>query len=319
MQTFAKEFKSLNYVLTRAENVLLFAHNRPDPDTVGANVALYEYLKNEGKRVVMACFNEYPESLQKLLPGDFVHPDTLDLSAFDVIVAGDSVDRGFKNIRGQFNEDQVVVLIDHHPDIELSGDIQIIDADYSSTCELVYLFFQSQHIKITKNIATALLTGILFDTGGFQHASVSPQIMDIASELMKMGAGLNKISDTLFTKKTVPAMRLWGRAVDKIKYLGKEKMIVTAVTQDDINECEAHPDDIYDLANVLCTVPNVRFAMVLTEREPGLVRANLRAMKDQGMDVSALAHEFGGGGHTLASGFEIPGTIQEREGHFYIA
>ena len=314
MKSFQKEFKTLSYVFARAERVLLFAHNRPDPDTVGANMTLFFYLTEYlGKHVDIACWNDYPKNLHAILPGTFVHPDTLDLHSYDVVVAADSVDRGFHLLRDQFHEDQVVVLIDHHPDITLTGDIVLIDDQYSSTCEIIYLFFEDQGVTLSSKLATALLTGILFDTGGFQHASVSPQLMHIASSLMCAGAPLGKISKTLFAQKNLPAMRLWGRAVDKIKYIEKEGLLVTAITQADIKECAAQADDIYELASVLCSVPNVRYAMVLSEREPGLVRANLRAMKHSGMDVSALAHQFGGGGHKLASGFELPGTIVETE------
>lgn len=312
MKSFTKEFKTLAYVFQRAERILLFAHSRPDPDTVGANMTWYFYLTEYlHKHVDIACFNDYPESLKTLLPGNFVHPDTLDLQSYDVVVASDSVDRGFHLLRDQFHEDQVVALVDHHPDITLEGDVVLIDETYSSTCEILYLFFEDQKITLSPKLATALLTGILFDTGGFQHASVSPQIMHIASQLMCAGAPLGKISKILFAQKDVPAMRLWGRAFDKVKYVEKEGMLVTAITQTDIKECEANPDDIYELASVLCTVPNIKYALVLSEREPGLIRANLRAMKHSGMDVSELAHQFGGGGHKLASGFELPGTIIE--------
>lgn len=319
MKSFQKEFKTLAYVFSKAERILLFAHNRPDPDTVGANMALFFYLTDIlGKQVDIACWNEYPEALQEILPGTFHHPDHLDLTSYDVVVAADSVDRGFHLLRDRFHEDQVIVLLDHHPDITLSGDIVLIDAKYSSTCEIVYLFLEDQKVNISLKIASALLTGILFDTGGFQHASVSPQIMHIASELMRAGAPLGKISKTLFAQKNLPAMRLWGRAFDKVKYIQKEQMLVTAITQTDIKECEARADDIYELASILCTVPNIRYAMVLSEREPGLVRANVRAMKDAGFDVSALAHQFGGGGHTLASGFELPGKIVETTDSYVI-
>lgn len=312
MKSFTKEFKTLAYVFARAERILLFAHNRPDPDTVGANMTLYFYLTEYlGKTVDISCHNEYPEALQSILPGSFVHPDILDLTSYDVVVAADSVDRGFHTLRNQFNEDQVVVLMDHHPDITLTGDIVLIDDKYSSTCEILYLFFEDQKVALSPKLATALLTGILFDTGGFQHASVTPQIMHIASQLMCAGAPLGKISKILFAQKDVPAMRLWGRAVDKMKYVEKEGLLVTAITQADIKESGAKPGDIYELASVLCTVPNIKYAMVLSEQEPGLIRANLRAMKHSGMDVSALAHQFGGGGHKLASGFELPGTILE--------
>jgi phosphoesterase RecJ-like protein len=318
MTSFAQEFKTLQYVITRGQKILLFAHNRPDPDTVGANMALYYYLQQLGKDVTLACWNEYPASLQEILPGKFVHPDNLDLTSYDVVIASDSVDRGFHLVRSLLGEDQVVVLLDHHPDITLTGDIVMIEPTLSSTCEIIYLYLKHISFTLDTKIATALLTGILFDTGGFQHSSVSPEVMDIASHLMKAGAPLGKISKILFAKQNLPAMRLWGKAFDKVRYLEKEGALVTAVTRQDVLDCEASPDDIYELASVLCTVPNIRYALVLSEREEGTVRANLRTMKHTDVDVSALAHKFGGGGHKLASGFEMAGKIVETGEAFLI-
>ncbi len=233
------------------------------------------------------------------------------LQSFDAVIAADSVDRGFHLFADRFDERQVVALIDHHPDISLSADIIMIDPHYSSSSELVYLYFQQTQAHINRDIATALLTGILFDTGNFQHSSVSPQVMDIASQLMKLGAPLTKISSTIFTNKNISAMKLWGKAFEKAKFLPQSGLLVTAVTRYDIDECEATSDDIYQVASILSTVPEARFALVLSERDEETVRGSLRASEHHGVDVSAIAHRFGGGGHKLASGFEVKGKIVE--------
>ncbi|MEP7162908.1 MAG: bifunctional oligoribonuclease/PAP phosphatase NrnA [Candidatus Moraniibacteriota bacterium] len=313
MRYFGKEFKTLEFIIAEAERILLVAHKRPDPDTVGANRALELYLKERGKQTDIACYDPFPENLKPLLSGEFLHPDQIDLDAYDAVIATDSVDRGFHEFRGKLREDQVVVLIDHHPDIVLDGDVVMIDPKYSSSSEIVYLFLIHAKAKITKDIATALLTGILFDTGNFQHSSVSPQVMDIASHLMKLGAPLSKISSVLFSHPNISAMKLWGIAFEKAKFLPTSGMLVTAVTQQDITECEATPDDIYQVASTLSTVPEARFALVLSERDQETVRGSLRASEHQGVDVSSIAHTFGGGGHKLASGFEVKGKIQETE------
>ncbi len=319
MKNFEKEFRTLHYVISKANRILLFAHSRPDPDTVGANLAMGEYLKSLGKHVDIACFNPFPDSLKGLIEHTFFHPDQLDLQGYDAIIATDSVDRGFDTVISRFTENQVIVLIDHHPDITLSGDIAIIDAEYSSTSELLYLFFTGAGVPITKSMATLLLMGILFDTGGFQHGGVSPQVMEIASELMKKGAPLSKISQIIFTNKNIGAMKLWGKAFEKAKFDQKTGMLVTAVTQQDITECSACAEDIYQVASILSTVPDAKFAMVLSERDQLTVRASLRSMEHHGVDVSAIAHQFGGGGHKLASGFEVPGKIIETENGFAIS
>jgi bifunctional oligoribonuclease and PAP phosphatase NrnA len=319
MQQFDKEFRTLAYVISKAEHILLFAHSRPDPDTVGANLALEEYFLSLGKKVDIACFNPFPDTLKSLAERTFFHPDQLDLTSYDAIIATDSVDRGFDTLITRFTENQVIVLIDHHPDIALKGDIMIIDAEYSSTSELLYLFFTTTGAPITKSMATMLLMGILFDTGGFQHGGVSPQVMEIASELMKKGAPLPKISQAIFTNKNIGAMKLWGKAFEKAKFNKETGMLVTAVTQSDIAECAACAEDIYQVASILSTVPDAKFAMVLSERDQSTVRASLRSMEHHGVDVSVIAHQFGGGGHKLASGFEVPGKIIETADGFAIA
>ncbi|MBP9697640.1 MAG: bifunctional oligoribonuclease/PAP phosphatase NrnA, partial [Candidatus Moranbacteria bacterium] len=319
MQRFDKEFRTLAYVISKAERILLFAHSRPDPDTVGANLALEEHLRSLGKQVDIACFNPFPDSLKGLAEKTFLHPDQLDLQKYDVVIGSDSVDRGLDTVMSRFHEKQVIILIDHHPDITLTGDVVIIDPEYSSTSELLYLFFTATDAPISKSMATMLLMGILFDTGGFQHGGVSPQVMEIASELMKKGAPLSKISQTIFTNKNIGAMKLWGKAFEKAKFNKETGMLVTAVTQKDIDECAACAEDIYQVASILSTVPDAKFAMVLSERDHVTVRASLRSMEHHGIDVSAIAHQFGGGGHKLASGFEVPGKIIETKEGFSIA
>lgn len=312
MRYFGKEFRTLEYVIEHGHQFLLVAHKRPDPDTVGANLALKWYLESVGKTVDIVCFDPFPELLRPLF-GDviFYHPDQVDWTIYSTVIAADSVDRGFHLLVDRIAEDQVTVLIDHHPDITLSGDIVMIDPQYSSSSELIYLFLNHIKAKITRPIATALLTGILFDTGNFQHSSVSPQVMDIASQLMKLGAPLAKISNALFTNKQISAMKLWGKAFEKARFIPENGLLVTAVTQYDITECEATPDDIYQVASILSTVPEAKFALVLSERDQDTVRGSLRASEHYGIDVSAIAHQFGGGGHKLASGFEVKGKIKE--------
>jgi phosphoesterase RecJ-like protein len=314
MRYFGKEFRTLEYVVENGTNFLLVAHKRPDPDTVGANLAMKWFLESRGKTVDIVCFDPFPESLRGLFEGvDFYHPDQIDWSIYSTIIASDSVDRGFHLLTDRVAEDQVTVLIDHHPDIELTGDIVMIDPKYSSSSEIIYLFLNHIQAKLSRPIATALLTGILFDTGNFQHSSVSPQVMDIASHLMKLGAPLAKISNTLFTNKQISAMKLWGKAFEKAKFVPENGLLVTAVTQYDIKECEATPDDIYQVASILSTVPEAKFALVLSERDQETVRGSLRASERYGVDVSAIAHQFGGGGHKMASGFEVKGKIVENE------
>ncbi|MEI9966483.1 MAG: hypothetical protein WDN67_02420 [Candidatus Moraniibacteriota bacterium] len=104
MQDFHQEFRQLDYVISTAERILLFAHTRPDADTVGANLAMQEYILGLGKEATIACFDAFPESLSALSKEHFTHPDNVDLGAYDAVIALDSVDRGFHLIRERVSE-----------------------------------------------------------------------------------------------------------------------------------------------------------------------------------------------------------------------
>ncbi|HCP08530.1 MAG TPA: hypothetical protein DIT25_01895 [Candidatus Moranbacteria bacterium] len=311
MQKFAKEFNTLNYVIKESENILLFAHSRPDGDTVGSNLALYEYIKSLGKSVTVACYDPFPDYLKDLSGIKFINPDNLEVSKYNLIIACDSVERGFQKFKGKFSENQVVAILDHHPDITITGDINIIDAKYSSVCEIVYDFFLFNKIEINRSIANFLMLGILGDTGSFQHSNTTPHVMKIASDLMKHGASISKIINTAYANKNISTLKLWGKAFEKARINHDNGMIVSVLTQKDLDECNAGSDDIAQVSTILNTVPGTKFALVLSEREGGIIKGSLRSEEYKGVDVSKIAAQFGGGGHKLASGFEIKGKIQK--------
>lgn len=311
MNSFRQEFNTFSYIIEHAKNILLFAHSGPDADTVGSVLALREYFLGLEKKVDVACYDPLPEFIKNLSSVSFLYPDSLDIQSYDVIVACDSVERGFDKIYSQISEKQVVVLIDHHPDITLKGDVVMIDPAYSSVCEIIDNYLEFIKAPITKQIATYLMVGILGDTGSFQHANTTTKVIEIASDLMKKGASLPKIINLAFTNKKLATLKLWGRAFEKAKINSKNGMIATVLTQSDVEECNASTEDIAQVASILNTVPGSKFSLILSERGDGIVKGSLRSEEYKGVDVSKIAHEFGGGGHKLASGFEVKGKIVE--------
>lgn len=310
-QKFKQEFNTLNFVIRESESILLFAHSRPDGDTAGSVLALKEYIKFLGKQVDIACYDPFPDFLKPLDDDVFINPDNLDLKKYNLIIAADSVERGFQKILPLFGDNQIVALLDHHPDITIKADINIIDAKYSSVCEIVYDFFTFNKIEINRKMATFVMLGILSDTGSFQHSNTTPKVMEIASDLMKKGAPISKIIETTFTNKNISTLKLWGKAFEKAKINPDNGMIASVLTQKDMEECNAGSEDIAQVAGILNTVPGTKFALILSERAQGIIKGSLRSEEYKGVDVSKIAAQFGGGGHKLASGFEIKGTIKE--------
>lgn len=319
MKKFSSEFNTLNYVINNSKNILLFAHSNPDGDTAGSVSALADYLTGIGKKVDVACHDPLPEYLREIIKLNFEFPEHLKINSYDAIIACDSVEMGFNKMIGNTSDNQITVLIDHHPDIVLRGDINIIDPSFSSVCEIIYNFLNFVKADINKNMATCLMLGIIGDTGIFKHANTTSRVMEIAAELLKKGASLTKITKAVFSNKKISTLKLWGNALEKARIVPKNAMIITVLTQKNIKECGATTDDIAQVASILNTVPGTKFSLVLSEREAGIIKGSLRSEKYKGTDVSAIASRFGGGGHKLASGFEIKGRIIETETGWEIA
>ncbi|MEI7891156.1 MAG: bifunctional oligoribonuclease/PAP phosphatase NrnA [bacterium] len=313
MKKFQTEFNTLSYIIKNSKKILLFAHSGPDGDTAGSVLAFKEYLEMIGKSADIGCNDPLPLFLEGLTQQKFIPSSHLDLSTYDAAIGCDSVERGFQNILSKLSEKTASVIIDHHPDITTKADVIIIDAKKSSTCEIIYEYLISQDAKISKSIATYLMIGILSDTGNFQHANTSSRVMEISSDLMKRGASVSKIIEATFANKKLSTLKLWGRAFEKAKINPTNGLITTVLTKEDIEQCSASTEDIGQVASILNTVPGTKFSLVLSERENGAIKGSLRSEEYKGVDVSKIAHLFGGGGHKLASGFEIHGKIIETE------
>ncbi len=316
MRDFSSEFRNLDYVIRNAERILLFAHTRPDADTIGANIALQEHIRSSGKHADIACQDPFPEFSKGLFPeAIFLHPDSVDLARYDAAIASDSVNRGFHLVRSGIGPDKIIVLLDHHPIEQPEGDIVIIDTSFSSASEIVFEFLKSRGKKIDPKMATALLLGILGDTGNLQHSSTTPGTFAAAAALIRYGAQLGKITTNVFSNNRISTLRLWGRALSRAKINEKNGMIYSAITEKDISELgNPSTEDLYIASTLLNNVPDAKFSLLFYQITSDSVRGSLRTEPHKEIDVSTIARSLGGGGHKYASGFEISGKITEIDG-----
>jgi len=87
-----------------------------------------------------------------------------------------------------------------------------------------------------------------------------------------------------------------------------------ALTQAVATQVGAIPDDTEGLIESIRRVEGVVVAVFFEEINADMVRISMRS-KDVRMDVCKICGEFGGGGHILAAGARIAGTlsvVQER-------
>ena len=102
-------------------------------------------------------------------------------------------------------------------------------------------------------------------------------------------------------------LKIWGLILDKIEVDKKIGLIVAALSFEDRQKMGFDEQDLAGLTGFLNLTQESKVALVLFEKEPGLIKGSLRSKE---LDVASLAEKLGGGGHRLAAGFEIKGKME---------
>lgn len=299
--------------LAAARRLILIAHEHPDGDAIGSVLALEYVLTALGHSVRVVCKDPVPGPF-RFLPGADRFEQRLGLRAGDLVVTldcGDLRRTGFPaELRAIGGPKGSVMNIDHHQrnDLHKVASINLVDYEASSAAEIVYELIRTFQYRLDKRTATAILTGIYNDTGGFRHSNTTPHVLAIASRLLLAGARLRDITQNVANFRSVSSLKLWGVALERIRCHHALGIVASVVTQRDLATCQALQEDIAGAVNLINHVPEARVAILCLETADGQIKASLRTEHND-IDVSRLAGLFGGGGLKKAAGFSIRGTI----------
>ena len=283
----------------------MLGHVHPDADVLGTLLALGEALASLGWDVVAGGPHPAPGVLS-FLPGvdRYRRLEGLD-GAFDVTVLTDCPNPGRTEglIDAAKRASAAVVNVDHHPDNRRYGTVNWIEPSAAATGEMMYDLLMALGAPITPSIATNLFTAIHTDTGSFRYSNVTPRTFEIAGALVAAGADPALVSNALYERRPAPALRQLGDVLSRVTVSDDGRIAWIALPAETVPEAFVEAED---LVNYPRSIESVRVACFLRERE-GQVKVSLRGKGD--IDVSAVAHRFGGGGHPNAAGFSVPGTL----------
>lgn len=304
--------------LASGESFLILTHKNPDGDALGSALALMRSLRLRGKVADVGAVGVVADSL-RFLPGVEALQDDFSLSTYDCVVLLDCATFsrvGLPNAAALGVDFKKLLVIDHHPRMETENSVEAVQVNWiderkSSACFMIYELLSEGDAVIDREIATCLLTGIFTDTGGFQHSNTDAETLLAAGALMKCGARVDKIARELFNGKNLSATKLWGHALSHIETDPTTGMVIAFVSQKDLAESGAKKEDLEGLVSLINTVSDADFSLLLTETEDNKLKGSLRSESYKAVDVSQIARELGGGGHKLASGFEIGGKVEE--------
>jgi len=313
-----EKYKLAYQKIKTANNVLLVTHARPDGDAVSSVCSMMLLLEEMNKAYTASCLHTAPKQLLFLPLAEKIQNnlDVLDFDSYDLIIALDCGSLNRTNLSKQINnrtKKQFVLEFDHHPKIDDYADLEIRIPEASSTAEVLHGFFRTNSIKINKNIANCILTGILTDTGNFLYPSTTDKTINIASEMLLHGAKYPLITEETWRNKSLGAMKLWGKAIGALEINKKYNIAYTVLRRKDIEDCGASDEEMEGISGFLSNLYGVDGLMLLREVGDGNIKGSLRTSQPN-IDISKLARRLGGGGHKKASGFFMKGKLSNING-----
>ena len=215
---------------------------------------------------------------------------------------------GFKEA---FAGSKIRINIDHHKSNTYFGDLNYVDTEASSTCEIIYKIVGDMLSSLNNAdyIAGCIYSGIVFDTGGFRHTSTSSITLAAASELIKYKFDFSKIYNTIFNTRKFEEAKALGRAILNMEKLAGGEIVYSSMSQEEIKSCGTESDGLSEIINYLKGISGCKAAVFVYEKSTGVFKVSMRSEDD--VDVSAVAQSFGGGGHAKAAGCTVEGSKKE--------
>ncbi len=289
--------------LSAATRALVITHVNPDGDAIGSLLGFGLALRAIGKQVVFACADPVPDTFLFLPAADEITQKPA--GDFDFVAVVDVSDSARMGDLGEGR--RLDVLFDHHVTNAGFAEVNFLDVAAASTAELIAEHLSPLGLPLTPPIATCLLTGLVNDTLGFRTSNTTPKTLALAQQLMQAGAPLYDIYGQSLFKRSHSAIRLWAEGLRTLKL---ENRIVWAALSLDARKAAGYGGSgDADLIDVLTAVREADVALIFVERPDGKVKISWRAVP--GVNVAALAAQFGGGGHAPAAGAEVEGTLAE--------
>lgn len=300
-----KTIERAKAALIAAQQVVILSHERPDGDAVGSLLALTLSLERSGKKVAPILLEGVPSRFSFLPGADKVTADIP--SDSDLLILVDASDLQRTGFPTKTLPRQPDINIDHHPTNTDFALINIVNHKASATTEILYDVIPQLGLEIDTEIATNLMTGLITDTIGFRTDSVTSRTLEIASELVGIGAPLAEIYARTLNQRSFVSAQYWGKGLNRLER--KNGILWTSLTNEDRKVVGYPGSDDADLVNLLATIEGIQVVLVFIEQKGGKVKVSWRSRP--GVNVAEIAFSFGGGGHEQAAGATIEGEMQE--------
>lgn len=305
-------FAEIAAALRSAQTIVILSHVRPDGDAYGSQLALALSLRFLGKAVTV--WNE-DGMLDKysFLPGsELLALPPREPQQFDLAIALDTAGQNRLGAAADAVRAPKWINIDHHPTNPGYGDLVYIDSSAPATGQILFELISSEQLPLDADIAENLFVAISTDTGSFQYPNTTARTFEIGAELLKCGVDVGRVSQLLYESYPLRRVKLLRELLGTMRIEARGQVAAFSLSLEVTKRLGVKAEDNEGLIDHLRAIQGVIIAVFFEELVEGKVRVSMRS-KSEAADVSMICQQFGGGGHKLAAGARVRGTLAEAE------
>lgn len=308
-------FKKAIQLIDTSQVIAIASHIGPDGDNIGSIMAIGKYLEAAGKEVHYLKHDNIPDYLL-FLPGLEKFEQFNELLEPDLFIAVDCAEK--KRLgwpEDVFKKSKRTINIDHHSTNTNFAEINIVDAEVSSTGELIFELLEFSNYVFDSLTAMYLFTAISTDTGRFLYESTSKRTLEIVAQLIGTGFDRVLVNKALWQSKKMSEARLYIDALSKVEFFQNNSLAISTISLKMASKYHADIEGTEDVINFIRDIDGIEVAVLIKEKKSGVYKVSLRSKEY--VDVSNIALKFGGGGHRRAAGFTFYGNLNELQKQLY--
>jgi phosphoesterase RecJ-like protein len=302
----------INEIITainEGQSFLITAHVRLDGDALGSELALYLMLRELGKNVVVYNQDHTPERYRFLPAAQNIVHDINNIEQYDVGIILDCSELARVGDEAEsIGKIKKLINVDHHVSNNGFCSLKMLDAQASSTGELLFRLMREMRVNMSRDICTNLYAAIITDTGNFRYSSTRKETFWAAGDLVENGADPQWISEYIYENDSPARLKLLAKALETLSLDLKNKVGSLVVTQKALQETGASWELTEGFVDIPRTVRGIEVSVLYTQRGDNNFKLSLRSKAD--VNVEKVAKKFGGGGHVHASACWMKGDIE---------
>lgn len=305
-------FEKIGEIIETNKSFLLISHVNPDGDAIGSILALGHVLESLGKTVFYRNEDGVPSSLAFLPHAQAVQQPSDEVLDVDVVFALDCATqpRLGEKVLHQASGANIMINMDHHKTNTRYGDFNYIDSSSPATGQIIYNLCKTLGYEITDVARDNIYVAVSTDTGSFRYRGTTSETYEMAADLVEKGLNVAKVNEETYEKSPLRQVKLLGEYLSRLSVSPDGKIADWFLPQIVKDDLKLLPDDSEDMINHIRAIEGVQIACSFEDIPNNMVRISLRSKSDD-YDVSAVAQQFGGGGHARAAGIKLEGPLED--------